>query len=213
MTMKRVVLIVGLVLGALGAGCGSSSSDDNGGAAGSGGGSTGGNSSTTSRLACAGGQQGSCKEADYQEYGTCIANKCDTQYKKCLGSNYAKGDWGGACGSWMGCIAKCSCGDTACTSKCGVPDSTCASCLLTDINGCVMTSGCKQPACAGSSTPVGMMMPTMVTGTCSDLQKCCSSLSGTDKSDCMAGYDQAKAGGDTACGVVVSGLKAAGRCK
>ncbi len=218
--MKRVSLAIGtLVLGwALGA-CSSSDSTpaatDDGGVAPGGSSSGGGfNPSNMSGMKCAtGGTSASmskCTKAEDDAYDKCVADKCDSQYKKCLGDGYQKGIFSGECGGSLNCITKCACGDSACLIACQ-PPATCTSCY-SELDQCTKNSGCKK--CAAATTPGGMTGGGTATGGgCAALMVCCDSQAGQAKTDCNKIYEQIKASGDMACNAAVGAYKTAGTCK
>ncbi len=224
-TFSVLVLSAASLYGACGGG------DDNMGAGGAGGGSTGAGGANAGGVKrspsgeCPGAGN-TCTQAENDAYGKCITDKCDGQYKMCLGNDYKSGKFGGPCGTYVTCASKCGCGDTACSQACGTPDMTCVNCLI-NLSPCALNSGCKVPACAGAPATggggasggggAGGSGGVTISGTCADLLKCCMSITdATKKMQCMMQHDQAKmagAAGDTVCGIGYTVFKSSGVCK
>jgi hypothetical protein len=61
---------------------------------------------------------------------SCVTSMCSSEGTTAYGSGFASGDYGGgACGSYITCVAACACNDTTCLEKCGLPDSSCESAI------------------------------------------------------------------------------------
>jgi hypothetical protein len=169
---------------------------------------------------------GTCTAEQNKAYSDCIISKCDAQYQACLGAGYKSGSYSGPCGAWIGCTAKCGCGDTACRSACGLPDATCQACFTGQLATCVTSSGCTAPVCTGTGTggtgggtggTGGGTGGTggSTTGGCGALMKCCASANNASiKSACEAQYNALKsqAGSDMACSLLAGQYKMAGYC-
>jgi hypothetical protein len=79
----------------------------------SGSGSGGG---TPTKFACA--TDNTMSTAD-QSCISCVQSNCGSEYSDAFGSGWASMNFsGGACGSFITCIAGCACDDTACDEKC-----------------------------------------------------------------------------------------------
>jgi hypothetical protein len=130
-------------------------------------------------------------------------NKCDGVFKECYGDGYASGSYGGACGTYMGCIAKCGCDDLSCFQACGQADANCSSCIQNKIAPC--TQQCTAPACYGGSQNQD--------GTCEDLLACCNSMAdASDKETCLQQYNAVKSS-DATCGALYQMAKSNGLCQ
>ena len=188
-------------------------------------------SSNSGGLTCpnSSGSTGTCSAEQTKAYGDCVQSKCDSAYQACLGSGYKSGSFGGACGSWIGCYAKCNC-DKNCQGLCAAPPAECQTCLIAQVTPCQLNSGCTPPTCTGTggSGGGGGSGGSAGTGgsggggtggtgggglTCSDLMKCCNAM--TDammKASCQQALAGVMAGGDQACGGVLSIYRASGLC-
>jgi hypothetical protein len=70
----------------------------------------------------------------------CIHSSCSALASAELGPSwYPSGPYGGVCGAWMTCLAKCGCGDSACSAAC--PTTT--ECM----NASAATSACGAQMC------------------------------------------------------------------
>lgn len=162
-----------------------------------------------------GGSSGSCSNSvtgndDCPEYVSCAENKCKAEYKQCLGDNFMSADFSGSpCESYMTCVLGCDC-DQSCLSNCyaNMP-ADCKNCMTGPLTSCV-SSNCSAELqqCAGTGGTGGSSSG----GTCADLAACCSSLSGSDQTQCQSTYDSVKAGGDAACGTLLQTYQASGKC-
>jgi hypothetical protein len=162
-----------------------------------------GSSSATSNLTCA--RSGPCDPAETARYGTCIESACDAEYAKCFGPTYASGAFGGPCGAYYGCLARCACDDDACRSKCGVASAECQLCIGRGITPCAAGSGCKEPSCTTG--------PVKPRATCDDLSKCCAAITdATYRPLCATELAQSKLYGDAICGSFVKGFRQLGQC-
>ena len=83
----------------------------------------------------------------------CIQKNCNSQATAAFGSGYASLDiGGGACGSYLTCLAGCACGDATCGMKCGaMPSMDC-------VNAEAAIETCEDQSCAsecGSTVTTG----------------------------------------------------------
>jgi hypothetical protein len=77
-----------------------------------------GNGASKTTFACA---SNSPTSSENSAESACIQSKCSSQATAALGPDWASGDVaGGSCASFIGCIAKCGCDDTACFTNCGM---------------------------------------------------------------------------------------------
>lgn len=90
-----------------------------------------------------------CKAGELDAYNACVQERCEGQYKKCLGDNYKSGTLTGACGPHFTCLNACDCSDSECRLKCTLNDE-CLKCYVEDIAPC--EQGCPLPACTKVST-------------------------------------------------------------
>jgi hypothetical protein len=89
--------------------------------------SSSGSGATPTHFACADGNPTMMASSE-PNCVPCIQKNCNSQATAAFGSGYGSLDiTGGACGSFLGCIASCACGDTACGTKCGTPSADCDS--------------------------------------------------------------------------------------
>ena len=161
---------------------------------------------STSNLTCPS-SSSVCDKAQVEAYGACIASACDTQYKSCFGDAYASGTFSGPCGTYYGCLARCSCNDNNCRQACGIASADCQLCIGNTIYPCVQMSGCTEPACTDGSVGSHPQL------TCDDLATCCAAISdATQKSICQMEYTMAKAYGNTICDSFARGFKQTGAC-
>jgi hypothetical protein len=201
---------------ALALACGGSDDDDgdgatSGGTSGTGGRSSGsGGTSSTSGGTTSMGTGASCGDPaamgmdDCPAYVECATTQCATQYDECLGAGWEAGNFsGGKCETFMECAAACDCEDTSCGTECfNNAGADCTNCLTSTVGACVATHCLDEATSCGSGGTGGTGSggtASMSTKTCADLQACCNSLSGTDKTDCQTLYDQIQAAGDVAC--------------
>jgi hypothetical protein len=161
---------------------------------------------------------GTCTAEQNKAYSDCVTSKCDAQYQMCLGAGYKSGSYGGPCGAWVGCTAKCGCDDQNCRTACGLPPMECQTCFTGQLTACLGSSGCTAPVCTGTGTG-GSGGGTGGTGggsgTCNDLMRCCASMTNPQlQMACNAQYNALKgqAGSDNACGMVAAQYKASGLC-
>jgi hypothetical protein len=149
---------------------------------------------------------GACNQAEVNQYGLCIADRCDAAYQTCFGPSYRSGTFGGVCGTYYGCVAHCPCNDSACRSRCGIAPLDCLTCIAAQVATCANNSGCARPACVGPA-PNG-------NETCADLLRCCNSLSDEDqRSFCLTEYAEARGQGDFICAPFVQGYRRSGMCR
>jgi hypothetical protein len=220
MNTTQNVLVFGLVAAgvALTVACSSSSSSD--GSSGSSGGTSSGSTSsgsTSSGSTSSGGSgfkdcsssgssgSSGCTAAELKPYTDCVTAACDSTYKQCYGNAYATGTFAGPCGSYITCIQKCNCGDTACYQACGTPSSDCQTCQQ-GLASC--SGGCTLPACATASSSSSSSSSSGGTAkTCADLQTCCDAITDpTIKSTCQSSHDSA-ASSDATCNVLYNTYK------
>jgi hypothetical protein len=148
---------------------------------------------------------GPCNQAEVNQYGLCIADRCDAAYQACFGAAYRTGTFGGVCGTYYGCVTRCGCSDNACRSGCGIAPVDCQTCIATKVAVCANNSGCARPACVGPAPPAN--------NTCADLLSCCNSISDQyQRSFCLTEYQQARAHGDFICSTFVQGYRESGMC-
>jgi len=172
------------------------------------GGSAGGSSalSPATGLMCPS-SSSACDKTETDNYGRCITRVCDAQYQGCFGSTYASGGFGGPCGTYYSCIAKCGCGSAACLQGCGIAPADCQLCIGNTITPCVQGSGCPEPACTDGGVAANTQL------TCADLATCCSAIAdATQKSLCQLEYGMAKAYGNAVCDPYVRGFKKTKMC-
>src|SRR4029077_8431019 len=81
-----------------------------------------------------------CTAEQNQVYDDCVFDRCDAPYQMCFGAGYRSGTFSGPCGSYVNCLARCSCNDTACRGACGTVDTACQNCLFDQLVSCVMSS-------------------------------------------------------------------------
>ena len=152
-------------------------------------------------------------------YRDCGLSACESEYEECLGPNAASGDYsGGVCDGFFECLGDCQSGDTCdifCVADCAEADEACQTCLST-MDECG-SEACPDEAeeCDGSrttSTTTGSTTGGGATGTCMDLEDCCNSLEGEDKTGCLDTLEQASAGGDQACAILLSIYQTGGQC-
>jgi hypothetical protein len=203
-------MVVAALSAALACGDSSSDKDSSGdGGTGSGGKDSGGASSGGSCAPGAGAEApAGCSEAQVKEYQACFDDACGSQLEACYGTGYKNGKFGGPCKDYITCTAECDC-DVACIQKC-TPSSECAECTK-GIGSCGLSCTSKlQCAYADSGLSFGDGGITVgdatisFGGTCQDLADCCDTLAADEKSTCTMAYDQLKASGDLACGVLVN---------
>ena len=215
--MTRKIFFVGFAAGIVGLALACSNSDEgsssggnnNGNSSGasgtSGGQSSGSSSSKFKNCDITGGT--TCTEAELKPYSDCVLEKCDTSYKQCYGDDYRNGNFSGPCGTWMACVQKCDCTDTACVLACKL-DEACKTCSE---DAQVETCGesCIEPECSkqGTPKPDGGNNPN---ATCADLQGCCDGMPAGEQKD---GCNSVAQGGDDAnCGTAYNAMKSAGLC-
>ncbi len=174
-----------------GASSGTSGSNTSGGTSGSG--TSGG--SAIKQCAPTG---STCTDAETAAYSSCLQDKCDATYSKCLGPDYKSGTFSGDCGPYITCTQACACGDTKCSMACQSKlTSACTTCLG-GLGSC--SEMCEAPACAtgGSSGTSG----SSGSKTCADLKACCDKIpAGQMKDSCNGTYDAIKSM-DSSCNIV-----------
>jgi hypothetical protein len=85
--------------------------------------------SAPTKFACADEDPMAMTSAD-QACTSCVESMCASEATNAYGSGFASGNYGGgACGSYVSCIAGCACNDTSCLGKCGAPSQTCQTAL------------------------------------------------------------------------------------
>lgn len=199
-----------------GGGNGGGGGGDNGGGGNGGGGNGGGGAGSGGMRDVTGQCQseqdlGNCTQAELDAYSQCAITKCSADYERCMGPNYQKGEYGGACKDYFECTTACDCDDTACLQGCQ-QSSECQSCFL-DLGQCV-ASNCELPACAGGSDGVDVGDGVdLGSATCADLEACCASIADANqKAQCEQTYNAVRAGGDLACSASYSVFEASGVC-
>lgn len=149
---------------------------------------------------------GPCSQAEVNQYGACIADRCDAAYQACFGATYRTGSFSGPCGTYYNCLGRCGCNDSACRVACGVAPTTCQVCIANKIATCANSSACQRPSCSGPAPPGG--------NTCADLLRCCQSITDKFTRDlCVLEYNEARKHGDYICGPFVQGYRQTGMCK
>lgn len=127
---------------------------------------------------CTGADHPSCTQAEVDTYEQCVMNACDAEMKQCFGSGYRSGSYGGPCGSWLTCSAKCACNDNACEQKCQ-PENACMDCIA-GTSKCTESAKCTRPACmtgGGSKSDAGSTQDASAyEAACADLMTCCDAL-------------------------------------
>jgi hypothetical protein len=189
-------------------------------------------SSGLGALSCpSGSNAGMCTAEQNNAYANCLIGKCDTQFQACYGPGYKSGTFSGPCATYLNCVTKCGCGDTACRAACTV-GSECTTCLGSVAN-CALSSGCALPVCNGTGgtagagtggtagTGTGGTAGTGTggaggtgggTGNCAALNACCASIANAQlKMACQmqAGLIQ---GNDQTCAALLSSYRAAAVC-
>ena len=62
---------------------------------------------------------------------SCVESMCAAEATSAYGSGYTSGNYGGgACGSYVNCVAKCTCNDLTCFENCGPPSTACNNALM-----------------------------------------------------------------------------------
>lgn len=193
---KRNLIVFAAVAGLVFAACGGDDDDDDG--------------SNNNPSGCGDPVTGS---SDCPEYVACAEEKCEAEYKQCLGDNFMSSDFSGSpCEEYMNCVLGCDC-DEACLADCATNMAAdCKSCLMGPLTNCV-SSNCSAELqeCAGTGTG-GTGGGGSSGGTCADLEACCNSLPESEQSQCLSNYESIKAGGDSACGTLLQTYQASGKC-
>jgi len=151
---------------------------------------------------------GACTAEQNQLYADCVIDRCDEQYRACLGPGYRSGVWSGPCQAYLTCTVNCGCNDIACKSACPLPTAECQSCLG-NVGTCVLGSNCTPPVCGSSGAldaggAGGAGGGGGGGGTCNELMKCCNAITSADqKTQCNQFYMSIMQGGDAACGGVL----------
>jgi len=173
-------------------------------------------SSSLGGLNCPPSGQSNCTAEQVKPFTDCLYGKCDAQFQACYGAGYKSGSFGGVCQTYIGCFAKCACGDNNCRIACGSPMGDCATCQM-NLGLCVGSAACPAPNCGGgtggsgagtggsgggtggtSGGTGGTGGPTG--GTCADLMKCCNAMTNADqKAQCNQAYTSVMAAGEQAC--------------
>jgi hypothetical protein len=89
-----------------------------------------------------------------QGCSSCVASMCGSENAAAYGPGYASGDIsGGACGSYITCIAACACNDVMCFTNCGQPSSDCTNAGFTAGNCAAQkcASQCGGPMMGGGT--------------------------------------------------------------
>lgn len=194
------IIIVGSAL-AVATACSSSTTGTSSGGT-SGTGTSGGSTNGVKQCPSTGTSTSNCKSGELETYSTCVQDKCDGEYKKCLGPDYKTGTFAGACGSYVTCTNACACEDNTCRMKCTL-SAECSSCF-SGFGTC--SQACTVPACAsqGSSGTSGAS-GTAGGKTCAELETCCNAKTGASKDACVQAYDAVKGSGDSACNAAYGG--------
>jgi hypothetical protein len=211
-----------------------------GGSAGTGGmGGAGGTSILDCNLGTA---ADTCSRTERDTLNQCYATRCSAAENTCYGPAARMGTFAGVCKGFIECINNCGCGNPACALRCiPTYTAACMACQAT-IQSCRDTSMCVVPACAirpdgGLTIPDGGLtipdggFPGLLdggftipdggfsglfdggAGTCTDLLSCCAAMTDvTARAQCNQQYALSQPYGDTVCGVVYQGHKAAGDC-
>jgi hypothetical protein len=200
MTKLALILVAStLTLGAL-SGCGDDEDD--------GGGSSKFTAAEIAGGACEREAAGTTEsDCDYGPYVECQEMACAAQYEMCLGANYKSGDFsGGACEESL--ICQTSAPDP-CTATCE-QSAECLNCFL----GFLSCAGsCTPPDCATPEGSTPIPAGTIATGgTCEDLADCCAAVPADQTADCNSALEGVMAGGDAACGLLVTTYRLAGEC-
>ena len=163
-------------------------------------------SSALSNVSCPANPPGQCDQNEVNQYGLCIADRCDASYKECFGPTYRSGTFtAGPCATYYTCLARCTCNDNACRAACGIAPTACQICVASKVAPCANSSGCTRPACTGPAPPGG--------NTCADLARCCAAI--TDpftKELCQSEYAMARQYGDYICTTFVQSFRQTGMC-
>jgi hypothetical protein len=127
----------------------------------------------------------------FEEYTTCIERECADGYDTCLGSGWRLGDTtDGYCGDLMECIAG---SPDPCDHGC-VASTSCQDCLAGQLSIC--ETYCQELVSCDAS-------PTSTDTGCAALTACCNSLDPSLGEMCALEQQDAVAGGDSACDVLV----------
>lgn len=212
--MRKVVMLSALALAGLAAFAACGDDDDDG-----------DNSGSNMCDMPAGQNMSGCSQAQIKEYSSCVEDACSDKYEECYGPNYKKGEFSGACASYMECVSECDCDDAACTQACTMT-SACQSCVF-GFASCSSSCIGKLSCATGGSGDGGTLSFDASLGdsgvvikdgsisvgdatislnkTCKDLQTCCASISNaSQKNTCTMAYDALKGSGDQACSVAIS---------
>jgi hypothetical protein len=144
------------------------------------------------------------------EYVACLEAACPSELSKCFGPGNAAGDFsGGLCAEYATCATTAT---DPCQNECSA-DTACQACLG-ELVGCVQSSACQVPVCPDADGGPSSDGGTGITGTCTDLEACCASLTEQAARDsCNQTLAAARArGGDSDCAVVYSSYKSARIC-
>lgn len=142
------------------------------------------------------------------DYVTCATSQCSSKYAECLGPDYKNGNFAGACQTFMTCAKNAKCDGCGTCTACPTIDSTCQTCLSDKIGSCVVNA-CVSPFL----TCMGFSIPNVGSGdSCSKLEACCNSMTGSDKTDCLKTYNTVKIGGAFGCGVPLGTYQSAKKC-
>ena len=122
---------------------------------------------------------GTCTQADFDKWNTCVVEACQGTFETCYGPEYRDGKFAGPCQPFIECAASCSCNDADCTLACPGAKA-CADCVQANVCG----GDCTEPACALAGTGIDG------TKTCADLKRCCLGLSdAADSAECASNAD------------------------
>jgi hypothetical protein len=115
--------------------------------------SSSGSGGSATTFACADNQSMTPSSAD-SACISCVQSHCSSQATAAYGSGYADENFsGGACGSYITCIAPCACNDTACAEKCATAlESNTACQMASETAGTCIDANCSTQCNAGSSS-------------------------------------------------------------
>jgi hypothetical protein len=208
MSSARVVTAFALAasVGFIVANCGGSSSSDT--------------NSAINNISCSMSGTSTCTAAQTKPYTDCLFSKCDAAFTACYGSGYKSGTFSGPCSTYITCLSKCGCSDSACRTACGQPSAECISCE-TMIGTCVLSAGCMYPTCTGAAGADGAAGAGGAGGAggtggggsgCAGLTACCNAMTmAAQKAQCL----QAVSGlmsNDQACSSLLAVYRAGQQC-
>jgi hypothetical protein len=107
-------------------------------------GGSGGGGGTPTKFACA--TDNTMMTSTDQSCISCVESNCGSEFSAAYGSGYASMNFsGGACGSFITCIAGCACNDIACEETCvGDGGAVSGPCETAETNA----ESCEQQKCA-----------------------------------------------------------------